>query len=131
MLGCVQQHRAALAVDFQTRYGLRLREFVEGASWNELWELVAPLLVDPYSHVVADAMGWTRPPDPMEEAAWTLMDFYRAAHRKKNAPQLKPLDRPWRTPREGTNGPSRSASEKATGRRRLQERLGLAPVIDK
>lgn len=56
------------------------------------------------------------------------MDFYRASHRKKNAPKITPLERPWRTPREGIKGPSRTAAEKATGRRRLQERLGLTPV---
>lgn len=95
-----------------------------------MWELVAPLLVDPYSHIVADAMGWTRPPSPIEESAWTLMDFYQSVHRKKNAPKITPLDRPWRTPRDDAKGPSRTAADKAKGRRRLQERLGLAPATD-
>lgn len=113
-------------MDFQSRYGLRLREYIEAASWNEIWELTAPLLADPHSYIVADAMGWMRPPSPIEEAAWILMDFYRASHRKKNAPKITPLERPWRTPREGIKGPSRTAAEKSAGRQRLKDRLGLA-----
>lgn len=125
-MAVLEHHRAALAVDFQERYGLNLRDFLARSSWNELWELVAPLLHDPYTHIVADAMGWTRPPKPVEEAAWTLMDFYRMVNRRKNAPQVQPLDRPWRTPRAAVRGPSRSDAESAARRKRLQQRLGLA-----
>ena len=35
-----------------------------------------------------------------------------------------------RTPRDDAKGPSRTAADKAKGRRRLQERLGLAPATD-
>lgn len=112
-------------MDFAERYHLRLRQYLPTSSWNETWELVRPLLSDPYSHVAADALGWTRPPHAVEESTLTLFDLYRQVNRKKNAAAIKPIDRPWRTPRNGPSRQARSDAEKAAGRSKLMDRLGM------
>lgn len=108
-------HRAALAVDFQERYHLVLRDWLVSRSWNETWELVAPLLRDPYSHVVASVQGWIRPPRPVEEAVLTLIDYHRAVNRRKNSPPPQPVSRPWRQ-RLSDRPPARTVEQKRRAR---------------
>ena len=95
------------------------------ASWNELWELVEPLLYSPHSHLQASIQGWMRAPEPVEDAAFFLIDAYRSMHRKKNAPPLEPLKRPWQQPRPKANAPRRSAEDRKRSRAKLMEHLGM------
>lgn len=115
-------HEPALTVDFRVRYRLRLRDAVREMSWNELWCLVAPLMASPYTHLVAAVQGWQRPPEPIESAAFLLMDYHQLVNRKKNGVKPQPMKRPWETPVR----PSREMSAEDTRLRdELKASLGL------
>lgn len=114
----------ALAVDFMSRYHLPVREYLQAVSWNEAWELIKPLLYDPYSHVIASLRGHQRPPYPAEEAPFTWAEFYAQMHRSKNQVPPRRIQRPWEAPRDVAK-PKRSELSKAEGRRKLNEKLGL------
>lgn len=109
-------------MDFRTRYGLSLRDAVRDMSWNELWFLVSPLMYTPYSHLVAAVQGWQRPPDPIESAAYLLMDYHQLVNRKKNGIRPQPMKRPWESPVRPSNGMS---AEDARLRDELKASLGL------
>lgn len=120
-------HHKALRADFAQRYHIRIDSFLEDTSWNELWAFVEPLLYSPYSHLSAAIRGWVRPPEPIEEAAFALTDFYRAAHAKKNAANKGPTKRPWAVPRpEQAFKPARPREEIEARRAKLRDRLGIA-----
>lgn len=107
------------------RYALRVRDYVRSVPWNEAWELIRPLLHDPYSHVTASLRGHMRPASPVEEMAVWQIEAYAASKRKRNSVAQERLSRPWEAKRDDPNGPRRSASDRAEGRRQLQERLGI------
>lgn len=115
----------AMVVDFRGLYGLDAREFFSTHTWNQGWELTAPLILDPYSHTRASLLGQVRPPNPAEEAVYQWAEFYMQMHRQKNAVPLDRLVRSWEQPRDEVK-PRRSAASKAEGRRKLNERLGIS-----
>ena len=114
--------------DWRARFGLSVNDIGRSVRWGEAWALTLPLVFDPYSHLMAAVRGWMRPPNPAEDAAMVLIDYHRRAHRQRNASPHKPLPRPWEQPRPQLTGGQgvRTDSERAAGRERLKERLGLA-----
>lgn len=106
------------------RYRLRVRKYLGEVSWNEAWELIRPLLVDPYSHVVASLRGHVRPAYPVEDMAVWQVEAYLASKRQRNQVAPARLDRPWEKPREVPR-PGRLSAESRARREKLRERLGI------
>lgn len=112
-------------MDFQKVYGLRLRECVASWSWNELWVHARPLLASPFSHVFAGIMGWSRPPEPAEEAARYVAQILVDINSGKNTLPWEP-DRPWRTPPPEEKKIADVHASQAR-RAKLAERLNIQP----
>jgi hypothetical protein len=97
VLRLIEDHPTAIAYDFRTRFGLPVTAVFDGRiGWEEAWQLVQELALDPTSHLAAAVAGWDH---PMSREALILADQFDLtvaanSDRKKGKP--KPYPRPFK-----------------------------------
>lgn len=99
LLELIEEHPAAFAYDWRTRFRMPTDAIGVGMSWGEAWLLVQGLSRDPSSHVAAAIAGWRYPMGREALVLADLFDLTHAAHAQKRA---KPYPRPWKQ-RSGSN----------------------------
>lgn len=71
------EHPAAFAYDWRTRFGRPFSAVGESMTWCESALLFASLLTDPSSHIAAAVEGWE---NPITREALILMDLFDLDH---------------------------------------------------
>lgn len=98
LLELIEEHPAAFAYDWRTRFGMDLGCLFDGRmTWGEAWALTNALTADPTSRIGAAVNGWRY---PMSREALILADLYdltlTANTDRKKRGRIKPYPRPWK-----------------------------------
>jgi hypothetical protein len=97
LLDLIEEHRAAFAYDWRTRFHLPLDALDDGRmSLAEACLLLRGLAADPSSHVAAALGGWSHPMSREALIAADTWDLLAAAHSDKKR-RTKPYPRPWKS----------------------------------
>lgn len=96
LVDLIDEHRPAFCYDWRARFGVPLRDALDGApDWAETSALVSELAADPSSHAAAALAGWTHA-WPIE--AWILADLaditIRANSTRTPSRYPRPSDKP-------------------------------------
>ena len=90
LLELIEEHKAAFAYDWRTRFGLPLSAVGEAMTFGEALLLAGELAADPSSRVAAALSGWSRPADRVEIALADLFDLIARTVEWKKPPRDYP-----------------------------------------
>lgn len=96
----IDEHRAAFAYDWRSRFGLSIDVVGDTMSWDEAVMLTRELLKDPSSHVTAAVNGWSYPWSAETFILADLFDAYVMVHtdrKHRGSPRARPFDEQQRT----------------------------------